>query len=69
MNWTYHLLVHAADVNGQRNIIKDTHAPLDASKEVGLETNAEKTQYMFMTRGQNASQNHNIKIANKSFKN
>jgi hypothetical protein len=38
-----------------------------ASKEIGLEVNAEKTQYMVMSRIQNAGHNHNIKIDSKSF--
>jgi hypothetical protein len=38
-----------------------------ASKEIGLEVNAEKTKYMVMSRDQNAGQNHNLKIDNKSF--
>jgi hypothetical protein len=38
-----------------------------ASKEIGLEVNAEKTKYMVMPRNQNAGHNHNIKIDNKSF--
>jgi hypothetical protein len=38
-----------------------------ASKEIGLEVNAEKTKYMVMSRNQTAGQNHNIKLHNKSF--
>jgi hypothetical protein len=38
-----------------------------ASKEIGLEVNAEKTKYMVMSRNQNARHNHTIKIDNKSF--
>jgi hypothetical protein len=38
-----------------------------ASKEIGLEVNAEKTKYMVMSQNQNAGHNHNIKIDNKSF--
>jgi hypothetical protein len=38
-----------------------------ASKETGLEVNAEKTKYMAMSRNQNTGHNHNIKIDNKSF--
>jgi hypothetical protein len=38
-----------------------------ASKEIGLDVNAEKTKYMVMSRDQNAGQNHNIKKDNKSF--
>jgi hypothetical protein len=35
--------------------------------EIGLEVNAEKTEYMIMSRDQNVGQNHNIKTDNKSF--
>jgi hypothetical protein len=38
-----------------------------ASKEIGLEVNAEKTKYMVMSRNQNAGHNHNIKTDSKSF--
>jgi ribosomal protein S1 len=48
-------------------IKKNTEALVVASKEIGLEVNAEKTKYMVMSRDQNAGQNHNIKIHNKSF--
>jgi hypothetical protein len=37
--------------------------------EVGLEVNAENTKYMLLSRHQNAGQNHDIKIANRSFEN
>jgi hypothetical protein len=40
----------------------------DASKEVVLEVTAEKTKHMLLFRHQNAGQNHDIKIANRSFK-
>jgi ribosomal protein S2 len=48
-------------------IKKNTEALVVASKEIGLEVNAEKTKYMVMSRKQNARQNHNIKLDNKSF--
>jgi hypothetical protein len=48
-------------------IKKNTEALVVASKEIGLEVNAEKTKYVVMSRDQNAGQNHNIKIDNKSF--
>jgi hypothetical protein len=44
-----------------------TEALVVASKEIGLEVNAERTKYMVMSRDQIAGQNHNIKIYNKSF--
>jgi hypothetical protein len=37
-----------------------------ASKEIGLEVNAEKTKYLIMSRDQVAGKDHNIKIDNKS---
>jgi hypothetical protein len=40
---------------------------INASKEVGLEVNAEKTKYMLLSRHQNAGQNHDIKIAKRVF--
>jgi hypothetical protein len=48
-------------------IRKNTEALLIASKEIGLEVNAEKTKYMNMSRDQNAGQNGYIQIGNKSF--
>jgi hypothetical protein len=42
---------------------------IDASKEVGLEVNTEKTKYMLLSRHQNAGQSHDIKIGNKYFEN
>jgi hypothetical protein len=47
-------------------IKKNTEALLDASKEVGLERNPEKTKYMLMSRSQEIGEKHSIKIVNKS---
>jgi hypothetical protein len=38
-----------------------------ASKEIGLEVNADKTKYMVMSRDQIARRGHNIKVDNSSF--
>jgi hypothetical protein len=38
-----------------------------ATKEIGLEVNADKTKYIVMPRDQNAGRNHSIKIDNISF--
>jgi hypothetical protein len=48
---------------------KSAETLIGASKEVGLEVNAENTKYMLLCRHQNAGQNHNIKIVDKSFEN
>jgi hypothetical protein len=42
---------------------------IDASKEVGLEINIEKTKYMLQFRHQNAGQNWDIKTGNGSLEN
>jgi hypothetical protein len=70
LNGTHQLLVYADDVNllGENiNIIKkNAESLLDASKEIGLEINSEKTKYMFMPRHQTAGQSNYIRVANKS---
>jgi hypothetical protein len=38
-----------------------------ASKEIGLEINADKTKYMVMSQDQNTGQSHDMKIDNRSF--
>jgi hypothetical protein len=50
-------------------IKKNTETLIDASNEVGLEINVEKTKYMLLSRHQNVGQNRDIKIANRSIEN
>jgi hypothetical protein len=73
LNGTYQLLVYADDVNLLGNNIetlkKTTKTLIDTSKEVGLEVNTEKTEYILLPHHQNAGQNHDIKIANRRFEN
>jgi hypothetical protein len=45
---------------------KTMEALLDASKEVGLEVNPEKTKYTLMSHSQKIGQNHSVNTANKS---
>jgi predicted GTPase len=73
LNGTHRLLAYADDVNllgdNTDTIEKNTETLLDASKEVGLEINVEKTKYMLLSHHQNACQNRDIEIANRSFEN
>jgi hypothetical protein len=68
---THQLLAYTHDVNLLEDSIdtvkKNTETLTDNSKEVGLEVNAEKTKYMLLSHHQNAGQNHDIQIANRSF--
>jgi len=48
-------------------ITKNTEALVAASKEFGLEVNADITQYMVMSLDQDAGRSHSIKIDNSSF--
>jgi len=41
-------------------IKENTEALIVASKEIGLEVNADKTKYMVMSQDQNAGQNHSM---------
>jgi len=55
---THQLLVYA---DGSIHAVKtNTDALLLASKEIGIEVNANKTKYLIMFRDQNAGRNHDI---------
>jgi len=47
---------------------ENAEALIVASKETGLEVNADKTRYMVMSRDQNAGRSHNMKIDNRLLK-
>jgi hypothetical protein len=73
LNGTHQLLVYADDANilgdNTDTIKKNAQTLIDASKEIGLEVNTEKTKYMSLSRHQNAGQNHDIKIGKRWFEN
>jgi hypothetical protein len=67
LNGTHQLLAYADDVNllgdNVDTIKKNTETLIDASKEVGLELNVEKSKYMLLSHHQNIGQNRDIGIA------
>jgi len=71
LNGTHQLLVYTDDVNilgdSVHTVKENAEALVVASKETGLEVNADKTKYMVMCRDQNAGRSHGIKIDNSSF--
>jgi hypothetical protein len=64
-------LVYADDVNLLADSINATKQEtlMEASRDIGLEINAEKPKYMIMSHHPNSGQNQNIRIANESFEN
>jgi hypothetical protein len=73
LNGTCDLLVSADDMNILEDNIytiqKNTETLIDASKEVGVNVNIVETKYMLATCHENAGQNWDTKIANRSFQN
>jgi hypothetical protein len=52
-----------------KNNKDNTETLLEASKDVGLEINAEKTKYMIMSHHPSLGQNQSLRIANELFEN
>ncbi|KAJ4437069.1 hypothetical protein ANN_17204 [Periplaneta americana] len=71
LNGLHQMLVYADDMNmlgeNPQTIRENTGILLEASKEIGLEVNPEKTKYMIMSRDEKIVRNGNIKIGNLSF--
>ena len=70
LNGTHQLLAYADDVNilgGSVHTVKENaEALVAATKEVGLEVNADKTKHMTVSRHQNAGRIHSMKMDNSS---
>ena len=71
LNGAYLLIIHAHGANitgGSIHIIrKNKEVLVVASKEIGLEVNADTTKYMVMSQDKNAGRSHCINIDNRSF--
>ena len=67
----HQLLAYADDVNvlgGSIHTLKENaEALVAATREIGLEVNADKTKYMVMSRDQNAGRIHSVWIDNSTF--
>ena len=70
LNGTHQLLASADDVNilgGSIHTVKENaEALVVATKEIGLEVNADKTKYMVRSQEQTAGLSHTVKIDNSS---
>jgi hypothetical protein len=70
LNGTHQLLAYAEDVNilgeGICTVKEDVEALVAATKEIGLEVNADKTKYMDMSREQTAGLGHTVEVDNGS---
>jgi hypothetical protein len=68
LHGTRQLLILVYDVNILGGSVhtkeKNTEALVVASKDTGLEVNADKTKYMATSRDQNSGRSHNMKIDN-----
>jgi hypothetical protein len=70
-NGTHQILVYADDEllgDSVTNTIKEnSETLLEASRDTGLEINAEKTKYMIMSHHPNSGRNQNVRIADELF--
>ena len=71
LNGTHQLVVYADCVNilgeSVHNVKKNEEALIVASKETGLDVNADKTKYMVMSGDQKARRSHSMKNENRPF--
>jgi len=71
VNGTHQLLAYADYVNilggSIRTLKGNAEALVAATREIGLEVSADKTNYVFMSRDQNAGRNHSVRTDNSTF--
>ena len=69
-SWYFTTLTHGGYVNilggSVHTVKKNAETLVAATKEIGIEVNADKTKYMIMSRDQNAGRRHSMKIDNSS---
>ena len=53
-------------INFTNTVVDSAEALVFATKEIGLEVNADKTKYMVMSREQTAGLSHTMKVDNSS---
>ena len=69
LNGTHQHLAYADDnilVESIHTVKENAEALVVATKEIGLEVNADKTKYMVMSREQTAGLSHTMKVDNSS---
>jgi len=67
LNGTHQRLAYADGMGGSvHTVVENAEALVVATKEIGLEVNADKTKYMLMSRDQNAGRSHSTKTDNSS---
>ena len=68
---THHLRAYADDVNIQggsvHTVNENAEALVAATREIGLEVSADKTEYMVMSRVQNAGRIRSVRMDNRTF--
>src|SRR5215813_3878963 len=68
LSGTHRLLAYVDDVNilggSVHTVKKNAETLVAATKEIGLEVNADKSKYMVMSRDQNAGRGHSMEIDN-----
>jgi len=71
LNGTHQLLAYPDDVNVLRvsihNLKENAEALVAATREIGLEVSADKTNYTVMSRDQNAGRINNLRMENSTF--
>ena len=70
LNGTHQLLAYDINILGGsiHTVKENAEALVVATKEIGLEVNADRTKYMIMYQDQNAGRSHSIKICNHSLR-